>query len=324
VLVQLAKVRGRLGQDAAAGAAWAAAADAAIAVGALKDARTLIDAGTAASPAYLPLRVRQAQVAAREGDGAAALLAFRAGADLALGSGQLEAAKALLMQIRKLRVDDILVQVQLADVAEQLKDPQLDRMLRDVVRCAVRTSNQGIALQYARRRVAHAGQPGFEARAELVELLRRVGDHVGELATGRELLEQLLEHAEVEKALELLQRLVASNIRNADLVLQLADLFAAVDDTRQAGRFFRHAVSLLQVENRVAEAHKAIDHLAAIAGDDEAIPAARAALDKGQVVDWDAIRLSLAADQRRRLANEIGTSRVDRRAVSGVHPVPQT
>lgn len=322
VLVQLAKVRGRLGQDAAAGAAWAAAADAALAVGALKDARTLIDAGTAASPGYLPLKVRQAQVASREGDRGAALAAFRASADLALGTGQLEAAKALLMQLRKLRVDDTLVRVQLAEVAEQLKDEGLDRILRDVVRCAVRTNNQGLALEYARRRVAHAGQPGFEARTELVELLRRMGDHVGELATGRELLEQLLEHAEIEKALELLQRLVASNIRNADLVLQLADLFAAVDDTRQAGRFFRHAVCLLQVENRVAEAHKAIDQLAQIAADDETLPAARAALEKGQVVDWEAIRVSLAADQRRRIANEIGTGRTDRRALSGVHPVP--
>lgn len=322
VLVQLAKVRGRLGQDAAAGAAWAAAADAAIAVGALKDARTLIDAGTAASPAYLPLRVRQAQVAAREGDSAGALISFRAGADLALGSGQFEAARALLMQIRKLRVDDILVQVQLAEVAERLKDDDLDRMMRDVVRCAVRTNNQGLALEYARRRVALAGQSGFEARTELVELMRRIGDHAGELAAGRELLEQLLEHAEIEKALELLQRLVASNIRNADLVVQLADLFAAVDDNRQAGRFFRHAVCLLQVENRVAEAHKALDQLASIAADDEAIPVARAALEKGQVVDWEAIRVSLAADQRRRIANEIGTSRIDRRAVSGVHPVP--
>jgi DNA-binding SARP family transcriptional activator len=147
------------------------------------------------------------------------------------------------------------------------------------------------------------------------------GRPAGELANGRELLEQLLEHAEFEKAIELLQRLVASNSRNADLVLQLADLYAAVDDPRHAGRFYRHAVCLLQVENRVPEALKALDQLSSLISDDPAIPIARAALEKAQVVDWDTIRASLTQDQRRRLADEIGSGRIERRS-GGTQPLP--
>jgi tetratricopeptide (TPR) repeat protein len=313
VLTQLAKVRSKLGQDTAAGEAWVAAADAAIILGALKDARALVAAGIEAAPGYLPLRIRQAQVANREGDQAGAVAAFRAAADLAMGSGQYDAARSLLIQLRRLRSDDLIVRIQLAEVAEQMKDPETERFQRDVVRCAVRGNNQGMALMFARRRVAYVGQPGFEARAELVELLRRSGDHAGELANGRELLEQLLEHAEFEKAIELLQRLVASNPRNADLVLQLADLYAAVDDPRQAGRYYRHAVGLLQVENRLPEAFKALDQLSQLVEGDDAIPLARAALEKAQVVDWEAIRASLTQDQRRRLADEIGSGRIERR-----------
>jgi tetratricopeptide (TPR) repeat protein len=315
VLTQLAKVRGRLGQDTSAGAAWVAAADAAIILGALKDARALIESGLEAAPTYLSLRVRQAQVASREGDLPAAISALRIGSQLALGSNQLDVARTLLVQLRRQRPDDLVVRIQLAEVAEQLKDPDTDRFLRDVVRSAVRSNDQGLALQFARRRVAIASLPGFEARSELVELLRRSGDTVGALTNGRELVEQLLEHAEFEKAIELLQRLVASNPRNAELVLQLADLYSAVEDARQAGRYYRHAVSLLQVEQRIPDALKALEQISSLGLDDPTIPLAKAALDKGQVVDWEAFRASLSQDQRRRLADEIGTSRMDRRAV---------
>jgi len=264
--------------------------------------------------------VRQAQVAAREGDPVAALAAYRMAVDLSRGTGRYGDARDLLVQVRRLRPDDTMVRVELADVADRIGDPDLDRYLRDVVRCAVRTNNHGVALDFARRRVARSVAPGFEARNELVELLRRMGDHAGELSNGQELLNQLLEHAEFEKAVLLLQRLVVSHPRNAEMVLQLADLFAAVDDPRQASRFYRHAVSLLQLEQRQADALKALDHLAAVADDDEAIPYARAALEKGQAVDWEAIRLAISEDQRRRIASEIAVNADPRPSGSIVMP----
>ena len=320
VLISLAKVRTRLRQEGLAGSAWSRAADAALTLGGLKEARSIIETGIEQVPASLSLRVRQAQVAAREGDPVAALAAYRMAVDLSRGTGRYGDARDLLVQVRRLRPDDTMVRVELADVADRIGDPDLDRYLRDVVRCAVRTNNHGVALDFARRRVARSVAPGFEARNELVELLRRMGDHAGELSNGQELLNQLLEHAEFEKAVLLLQRLVVSHPRNAEMVLQLADLFAAVDDPRQASRFYRHAVSLLQLEQRQADALKALDHLAAVADDYEAIPYARAALEKGQAVDWEAIRLAISEDQRRRIASEIAVNADPRPSGSIVMP----
>jgi len=323
VLSALARVRTRLRQEGLAGSAWSRAADAALAVGALKEARNLIETGLEQLPASLPLRVRQAQVAAREGDQAAALSAYRCAVDLARGAGRAADARDLLVQVRRLRPDDTMLRVDLAEVAERLGDDDLDRYLRDVVRCAVRTNNHGIALDFARRRVARSVAPGFEARNELVELLRRMGDHAAELSNGQELLDQLLEHAEFEKAVALLQRLVVSHPRNAELVIQLADLFAAVDDPRQAARFYRHVIGLLQLEQRQADALKALDQLQAVAADDEAIPYARAALEKGQAVDWEAIRTAISEDQRRRIASEIASTIEPRPSGSIVLPAVQ-
>ncbi len=323
VLSALARVRARLRQEGLAGSAWSRAADAELAVGALKEARSLIETGLEQLPASLPLRVRQAQVAAREGDQAAALAAYRSAVDLARGAGRHADARDLLVQLRRLRPDDTMLRVDLAEVAERLDDDNLDRYLRDVVRCAVRTNNHGIALDFARRRVARSVAPGFEARNELVELLRRMGDHAAELSNGQELLDQLLEHAEFEKAVALLQRLVVSHPRNAELVIQLADLFAAVDDPRQAGRFYRHVIGLLQLEQRQADALRALDQLQAVAADDEAIPYARAALEKGQAVDWEAIRLAISEDQRRRIASEIASTIEPRPSGSIVLPAVQ-
>jgi hypothetical protein len=306
ILTQLAAVRSRLRQDALAGTAWCRAVDAALAVGALKEARAHIEAGLVSTPAYLPLRVRQAQVANREGDRATALSAYRAAADLARGAGHLEPAYQILQQIRRLRPDDMLIRVELAELAEQLRLPDLDRILRDVVHCGVRTNNLGLALEHARKRVHLAPPPAFEARSELVELLRRTGDHAGELSTGQDLVQQLLESAECEKCQALLQRLIVSHNRNADLVVQLAELLAALDDVRQAQRFYRHAVCLLQLEGRIADAHHALDQLATLTREEDAtLAVAHDLLDKGQAVEWEAIRASLSQDQRRRLADEI-------------------
>ena len=59
-------------------------------------------------------------------------------------------------------------------------------------------SNNGIALEHARKRIAIA--PTFEARSELVELLRRVGDHPGELLAGQELLVEIVADQKYDQA----------------------------------------------------------------------------------------------------------------------------
>jgi tetratricopeptide (TPR) repeat protein len=317
VLTKLAKVRTRLGQDTQAGEIWCRAVDAALALGQIKEARALIARALETNPACLQLRVRQAQVANRDGDAATALAAYRAGADLARGSGQRELARDLLGRIGRMRLDDVLVRVEMAELSEQLKDPQLDRYLLEVVQCAARTNNHGLALDSGRRRVALAGTPGFAQRRELVDLLHRIGDQAGELAEGRALLDLLLEHAEFEKAIDLLLRLVASNNSNPDLVLQLAEVYSAIGDGRQAQRFYRYAISLLQMENRLPEARLALDQLALLAKEDPTIAIVRDLLEKGQPIDWEALRHSQSEDQRRRIVNEIGSGRVEREKKEG-------
>ena len=145
----------------------------------------------------------------------------------------------------------------------------------------------------------------FDARSEVIELLRRMGDTTAELQAGKEMLNDLLELGEFDRAVTLLQRLVASNPRNADLVLQLADILASLEDARQAQRFYRHGVSLLQLESRIDEARVALDHLEQISEDPEAIARARELLTAGQPLEWEAIRFTLEQDMRRKLEGEI-------------------
>lgn len=312
VWVRLAQVRTTLQQSGLAAAAWCSAIDACVAQGSIKEARALFVPALENHAGYLPLRTRQALVMNRDNDPAGAADAFRAAAHLARGAGQLLTAKEMLQDLARLKPDDLVVRIELAKVARDLKDDDLGLYFREVVRLAARTGNQGLAVDYARRRVATAeGPEALAARSELVELLRRSGDSAGELSEGKTLLDQLLEQGAFEQAVQLLSRLVASHNRNADLMLQLADLFQAMDDERQAQRFYHHVVVLFQVEGRLDEARRVLDQLLVASPDDLAVPLARERIAQGQVIDWEAIRQSLAADERRRLAGTMGVPAPD-------------
>ena len=50
------------------------------------------------------------------------------------------------------------------DSGRRLEHAETERFQRDVVRCAVRGNNQGMALQYARRRVAFDGPVAASGR----------------------------------------------------------------------------------------------------------------------------------------------------------------
>jgi tetratricopeptide (TPR) repeat protein len=302
----LGRARLALHQEGPAAEAWCIAADLSLARSLRKEARSLLEAAVAKLPTHAGLRARLAQVANRDADRATALRHFQAAADLGLGAGDMVVARDSLMQIARMRPDDVPVRVRLAEVVVTLKDPGTDRMLTDLVRVAVRTNNLGLALDHARRRLDLLG-PGLhrEARSELVELLRRVGDHAAELIAGKELLSGLLENGEFEPAVELLGRLVASHPQEAELVLQLAEAHQALDNVTQASRLLRHGVCLLQMENRLADAQKVLGQLAAIDGEADLVEAARSAMDAGVAIDWDKLRLELA--QRKRMAERHAT-----------------
>ena len=309
VLKRLALVYSRLGMDNKASATLARAVDAALAVGHLEDARSMCEVALDLDPASLPLRSRLAQIANRAGDREIAAFSFRAAADLARGLGKAELACQHLVQLRKLRPDDLMIRVELADLAMSLNDPNLDVILRDLVVFAVRRHDFGVALERARQRVQRSeGGNKLAARDELVELYRRMGEPNQELKAGNELLDDLLAQGEFDRAVGLLQRLVASNPRNADLVLQLAEILQSLGDARQAQRFFRHAVSLLQVDGRTDDAKAVLDQLSELGEEPAAIAMARDLLDKGQALEWEAVRWALEQDHRKRIEDELEAS----------------
>jgi tetratricopeptide (TPR) repeat protein len=304
ILKRLALVYFCLGQERKANDTLCRGIDAAVALGHLKDARQLGVEAVEMDPSCLQLRIRLANIANREGDRGTAIFHYRAAVNLARGIGNMETARAMLIQVRKLRPDDLQVRIDLADIALELKDVNLDKILRELVYFAVRTNNFGLALERARSRVQLAGGLAYEPRMELVELLRRMGDNVNELKVGRELLNDLLEYGEFDKSIEFLQRMVAANPRNADLVLQLGEIFSSLGDVKQAQRFYKHAVSLLQIEGRNEEASKTLDGLEAMGFDSPSILMAREILGKGQALEWDAIRWSISQNQLRQMADQ--------------------
>ncbi len=300
ILDWMARARMELGQDGAAAQAWAKAADLTLARGGRKEVRAMLEGAVQRLPGSSGLRLRLAQIANRDGDRESALKHFRAAADLASGSGELAVARDALLQLSRLRPDDVLVRVRLVECTDAIKGPDLDRILAELVRVAIRTNNLGLALEHARRRVDLGGDElNWEARSELVELLRRTGDHNAELIAGRDLVGRVLASGDNDHAVELLSRLVASHSKDADLVLQLAEAHNALGNAGEAVRLFRQSVCLLQVDNRLTDAKTTLGSLIQIDEEAEAVAMARTWLDAGQIVDWEKIRMELA--QRRRL-----------------------
>ncbi|MBA3847365.1 MAG: hypothetical protein H0X45_12095, partial [Planctomycetes bacterium] len=317
VLKRLALVYSRLGQEGKASATLVRAVDSALAAGHLDEARDMCEVAVELDPSNLLLRIRMAHVSHRQGHADVAELHFRAAARIARGVGKPEVAQKMIVYLRNLRPDDLLVRIEHAELAIELADPTLDDALRDLVHFAARTENFGIALGYAKKRVELAGKDAYHARTELVELMRRMGDTAGELKAGKELLDDLLERGDFEHAVELLKRLVASNSRNSDLVLHLAELIGGLGDQRQSQRFYRHAVTLLQLEGRIDEANKILDLLEHVGEDSETVRIAREHLGKGQALEWDAIKFSLSHRDAKKIAQDIVS-------MSGAHPVVPT
>jgi predicted Zn-dependent protease len=305
VLKRLALVYSRLGQEGKASATLVRAVDSALAAGHLDEAREMSEVAVDLDPANLLLRIRLAHVSNRQGDSDIAETHFRAAARIARGIGNVPVAQKMLASVRNLRPDDLLVRIELAELAVEQGDAGVDDVLRELVHVAVRTENYGIALQNARKRVELAGKDAVQARGELVELLRRMGDAAGELKVGKQLLDDLLERGDFEHAVELLKRLVASNSRNSDLVLHLAELINGLGDQRQSQRFYRHAVTLLQLEGRVDDAVKTLDTLERIGGEPDMIAIARDHLAKGQAIEWEAIKFSLSQKEAKKIAEDI-------------------
>lgn len=316
-LVWLAQVRLRLRQDGLAATLYLRACDEAIAQGQRREARSHLESAVHRLPWHHQIQGRLGLAAVRDGDRAVALRHLLAAANIAQACGDDAFARDMLVQASRLRPEDLLLKVRLTETAEAAGDPELDRIQAEVVRSAVRTANHGIAIDVARRRIQRT--PTIEHRSELIELLRRAGDHPGELAAGQELLADVLQEGRFDLAVEILSRLVASHPRDADLALQLAEAHNSLGDSRTALRLYRHALTLLQADDRLQDAKDVLDIIAEQSDEIEVVAAVRERLNLGQAVDWERVRLELA--QRRRLMDRVASDThlrptTDRRRIS--------
>lgn len=313
LLHRLGDAHDRLGRQTAAIDAWCRAADLATEAGKLESARAVVSGALASNPGAAALRARSADLILREGDLVGGLKELRRAVDLATGAGDAASAKDLLTRLCGLRPDDLLARIQLCELLREGKDPDEVAAVEDVVRLAVRRADFGLAVEHARRRLQVVPPADAErAHRELIELLRRAGDSAGERTAARELLDQLLEAGQFDRAVALLSRQFAAHPRDPDLALQLAEAQGALGDERMAARCYRHAVQLLQAEGRIDEARAALDQLEQVSEDDLLIRAARRRLDAGEAVEWDQIRNVLEHDQRKGLVDKLGSEMIAR------------
>jgi tetratricopeptide (TPR) repeat protein len=314
-LVRLAEARLRLGQESVAAGRWGQALDALVEAGDLAQARRSAQAALERLPGSLPLRLRLARITSKMGDRAGSLVNLRAAANLAAGGGDKNPTPhpppSVLVDICKLRPDDLVARIRLAAMLEGDDPRQRSIVLKEVVRCAMAGDNRGIALDYARRRVSEAAPPAIEEREALIALLNRFGDDAGEVAEGRRLLDDLLVAGELDRATGLLARLVASQPQHPDLVLQLAEIHDGQGDSRQAARFYRHAVPLLQVAGRTPDALAALGHIERLTGSEPGLILARSRAERGVVIDWEKIRSEFDHRERLRRAEELGAARAE-------------
>lgn len=302
-LARLAKVRLRLHQDSVAATLFLRACDEAVNHGQRREARTLLESAVTRLGWNHHLHGKLALAALRDGDRLVALRHALAAASIAQGCGDDAFARDMLIQASRLKPDDLLIKVRLAEAAEIVNDEDLDRIQAEMVRAAVRSANHGLALDFARRRILR--HPTIEARSELMELLRRAGDDAGELAAGQELLADVLKEGRFDLAAEILSRLVASHPKDADLALQLAEAHNSLGDQRTALRLYRHALALLQADDRLQDAKDVLEMIAEQSDEPEVVAAIRERLAQGQAVDWERVRLELA--QRRRVLERVAS-----------------
>ncbi len=306
-LRRLARVQSVLERDRQARVSWIGCVRAARKAGDLVGARAACEEGLGLYSHDSDLHAMLADIANRQGQFDLAENHFRRAIFLARGAGDLAAAAELLGDLISLRPNDVVARRDLADVALDRGDPQSDHVLDEFIRFAVQAADIGLAIDGARKRVRHAERSDFAPRHELVELLRRAGRAQEELKEGQALVDDLVAANEYDQALSLVQSLVASHDQNADLLIQLASLYEALDDASNAVRFLRYAVPLLQREERTDRALEVLDDLGRMTADNPEIARARQLVEQGVMVNWAAIRGERALASKQRLVDSTGS-----------------
>ena len=138
-----------------------------------EEAKTVADEALLQFPHCKELHVRRGKLANREGDRAKAIEHYKAAAQISFGSANYSLARKLYNQLIVLQPEDVMLRCHLADISAIEQHEDDDEMLHTLIRLAVKSNNIGIGLERARQRVAQSVQPAFDARSELIELLRR-------------------------------------------------------------------------------------------------------------------------------------------------------
>ena len=294
ILVKQAQLQLKLGYDSRSIRTYDAVITKLINQDELDQAKVLCDEALEAFPTCKELHIRRGKLANREGDRNKALHHYRSAVQLAHGSNNLALARKLINQILVLQPEDVLMRCQLADISAQEPSEDDDEMLHTLIRLAVKINNLGIALDRARQRVKQSKAPAFDARSELIELLRRCNHAQEEKQEGLALFNDLIEAGNYTRALSFLERLVASNGgQDANLVYQLAELYEALERNRQAIRYYRHAVVLFQQEERIDDCRQALDQLMDLTNNSDDIKNAINLLNNNQAINWESIRTDI-------------------------------
>ncbi|MFW5829071.1 MAG: hypothetical protein ACOCXA_02315, partial [Planctomycetota bacterium] len=306
---QLAQTLFQLGYTTRSAEAWNHAIQTVVAQGDLERARALCDTALEQHPANADLHAQLAAIAFREANQTLATKHYQRAAWLSQGAGDLELAKIMLQQLVSLRPDDQQARQQLVQVCVLTRDQHVDDQLRAIIRLSMRSNNLGVAVEYAYQRVLLAPQPAFAPRAELVELLRRCGRTSEELDEGQSLFQDLIEAGEFEHALELQQRLVASHSQNGELVMNLGEVFEALEDRRQASRCYRLATVLFQQEGNDERTREMLQRLGDLTHNPPDVQRARDEHKAGHAINWDAIRHDLAAASKQQIIDSAHSAR---------------
>ncbi len=294
LLVKQARLQAKLGYESRSIRTWDALITKLIQQDNLKEAKEHADEAIQLFPACKELHIRRGKLANKEGDRAKAIEHYRRAVFLAHGSGNNDLARKLIAQLLVLQPEDVLIRCQLADIAKETPQEDDDEILHALIKLAVKSNNIGIALERARQRVQIAEAPAFDARSELIELLRRSNLGQEEKQEGLTLFHDLIEAGDYNRALTFLERLVASTGgQDSNLVFQLAELYEALERERQAVRYYRHAVVLFQQEDRKEDALNCLQQLLTLTKNGSDVKQAIELLNANQAINWESIRTEI-------------------------------
>lgn len=291
LLLKQARLQAKLGYESRSIRTWDALINKLTQTSEVDLAREYADEALTLFPSCKELHIRRGKLANKAGERNKAIYHYRRAVYLAHGSGHHDLARKLIAQLLVLQPEDVMIRCQLADIA--VEDPQedYDQILHNLIKVAVKSNNIGIALERARQRVERAQAPAFDARSELIELLRRCDLHQEEKQEGLSLFHDLIDAGEYQRALGFLERLVASSSgQDSTLVFQLAELYEALEQTRQAVRYYRHAVTLFQEEDNRQEAMQSLQQLLKLTDKAPDVVQAVQLLQTNQAINWESIR----------------------------------